>query len=162
AHMMMSNPAPRQSIQNPGPGGQIDYSYTAPLGTYPCKGYSQQRPVMTVRAGDTIQVTVSGSATHGGGHCQFALSYDGDRNFVVIQTIIRQCLRDGTGPFTFPVTIPPGAPSGLATFSWSWINAIGNREYYQSCSDIVVTGGSGPTGTMSGPQMLVAHLPGFP
>ncbi|ORZ34533.1 hypothetical protein BCR44DRAFT_52168, partial [Catenaria anguillulae PL171] len=162
AHLMMSHPAPRHSINNPGPNGHIDYSYTAPLGAYPCKGYPPQRPVMTVRAGDTIPVTISGSVTHDGGHCQFALSYDGDRNFVVIQTIIRQCFRSGNGALHLSCHHSAGCAAGLATLSWSWINAIGNREYYQSCSDIVITGGSGPSGTMSGPQLLVAHLPGFP
>ncbi|KAI9216080.1 hypothetical protein BC828DRAFT_394279 [Blastocladiella britannica] len=36
----------------------------------------------------------------------------------------------------------------------------GNREYYMSCTDIVITGGSGPEGTLSGPQLLVGNLPG--
>ncbi|KAI9220748.1 hypothetical protein BC828DRAFT_347980 [Blastocladiella britannica] len=159
AHMAMSHPAPRQYKTNPGAGGQIDYSYTAPLGAYPCKGYPAQKPTLTVAAGSSISVSFDGSAVHGGGHCQFALSYDNDKTFVVVDTVIRECLRSGGG-YTTQVTIPATAPSGPATFAWSWINAIGNREYYMNCADIQVTGGSGPSGSLTGPQLLVADLPG--
>ncbi|ORZ34615.1 hypothetical protein BCR44DRAFT_1390396 [Catenaria anguillulae PL171] len=160
AHVMMSSPAPRQSKDNPGPGGQIDFDYTAPLGRFPCKGYPAQAPVLTVAAGSSIPITLAGGATHDGGHCQFALSYDGDKTFVVIDTIIRECLRRGS-PFQTTVTIPASAPSGKATLAWSWINAVGNREYYMSCADVEITGGSGSSGSLTGPELLVAHLSGF-
>ncbi|ORZ34625.1 hypothetical protein BCR44DRAFT_1390395, partial [Catenaria anguillulae PL171] len=160
AHMMMSQPPPRQSKGNPGPGGQIDFSYTSPLGAFPCKGFPAQAPVLTVAAGSTIPVTLDGGAPHDGGHCQFALSYDGDKTFVVVDTIIRDCMRR-SNPFRTTVTIPASAPSGKATFAWTWINAVGNREYYMSCADIEITGGSGSSGSLTGPELLVAHLPGF-
>ncbi|ORZ36552.1 hypothetical protein BCR44DRAFT_49531 [Catenaria anguillulae PL171] len=160
AHMMMSDPAPRQSKGNPGPGGQIDFDYPSPLGTFPCKGYPAQAPVKTVAAGSSLPITLSGGAPHDGGHCQFALSYDGDKTFVVINTIIRECMRR-SNPFQTTITIPATAPSGKATLAWTWINAVGNREYYMSCADIQITGGSGPSGSLSGPELLVAHLPGF-
>ncbi|KAI9223063.1 hypothetical protein BC828DRAFT_355293 [Blastocladiella britannica] len=159
AHMMMTDPAPRQWKTNPGPGGLIDYSYTAPLGAYPCKGYPAQAPVLTVAAGSSVAVSISGGAQHDGGHCQFALSYDNDKTFVVLETIIRECVRT-QNPQYVNVQIPASAPSGKATFAWTWINAIGNREYYMGCSDITVTGGSGPSGSLTGPELLVANLPG--
>ncbi|KAI9220741.1 hypothetical protein BC828DRAFT_405543 [Blastocladiella britannica] len=159
AHMMMSVPPPRQWKTNPGPGGEIDYSYTAPLGVFPCKGYPAQAPVTTVEAGSSIPVTLSGGAPHDGGHCQFALSYDNDKTFVVVSTIIRDCMRYAN-PAQLSVPIPPTAPSGRATLAWAWINAVGNREYYMNCADIQITGGSGPSGSLIGPQLLVADLPG--
>ncbi|KAI9216079.1 hypothetical protein BC828DRAFT_352868, partial [Blastocladiella britannica] len=136
-HMMMSDPAPRQNKGNPGPNGQIDFSYTSPLGAFPCKGYPAQAPVASVAAGSSIPVTLSGGAQHDGGHCQFALSYDGDKSFVVIDTLIRECVRK-ENPQQLSLQIPATAPSGKATLAWTWINAVGNREYYMSCADITI------------------------
>ncbi|ORZ34623.1 hypothetical protein BCR44DRAFT_120912 [Catenaria anguillulae PL171] len=158
SHMMMTSPAPRQARNNPGPNGEIDYNGTSPLGVFPCKGFARQQSVLTVAAGESIPITIAGGAPHDGGHCQFALSYD-DQTFVVIDTIIRECVRR-SNPFFTTVTVPAGAPAGNATLAWTWINAIGNREYYMSCADITITNPS-PTSELVGPALLVAHLPGF-
>ncbi|KNE61448.1 hypothetical protein AMAG_06273 [Allomyces macrogynus ATCC 38327] len=160
-HMMMTNPAPRSSKTNPGPNNFIDYSYTAPLGTFPCKGYAPQASVKTVQAGSSLAVTVSGGATHGGGHCFFSLSYDG-QTFVTLESIIRTCLAGPAGDFSFSVPIPSSAPAGKATFAWSWINAIGNREYYMNCADITIENPAGGGGALAGPKLFVANLPGYP
>ncbi|KNE56991.1 hypothetical protein AMAG_02754 [Allomyces macrogynus ATCC 38327] len=144
AHMMMTNPAPRSSKTNPGPNNFIDYTYAAPLGKFPCKGYAPQASVKTVQAGSSLAVTVSGGATHGGGHCFFSLSYDG-QTFVTLDSIIRT-----------------SAPAGKATFAWSWINAIGNREYYMNCADITIENPAGGGGALAGPKLFVANLPGYP
>ncbi|KAI9189454.1 hypothetical protein H9P43_000887 [Blastocladiella emersonii ATCC 22665] len=159
-HMMMSDPAPWASKFSPGPKGQIDYSYTSPLGKFPCKGYAPQASVKTVKAGSSLPVTIIGGATHDGGHCQFALSYDNQKTWVVLDTIIRDCLRPGTGPFTYNIPIPASAPGGDASIAWAWINAVGNREYYMSCSTITIDGPK--DGSITGPELLVANLPGFP
>ncbi|KAJ3375292.1 hypothetical protein GGF31_004410 [Allomyces arbusculus] len=161
AHMMMTNPAPRSSKTNPGAGQFIDYSYTAPLGTFPCKGYAPQASVKTVQAGSSLAVTVSGGATHGGGHCFFSLSYDG-QTFVTLDSIIRTCLAGPAGDFSFSIPIPSSAPAGKATFAWSWINAIGNREYYMNCADITIENPAGGGGALAGPKLFVANLPGYP
>lgn len=42
-------------------------------------------------AGSTIEVQFDGSARHGGGICQFAISYDGDKTFQVIQEYVGGC-----------------------------------------------------------------------
>lgn len=157
AHMKMANPLPRGNAEPP--VGTPDYDLTTPLGggrPFPCGGKPAGQTVLNVRAGSTIPVSVVGGANHGGGHCQFALSKDGNK-FVVVKDVIRECLR--TGPEKFDVTIPSSFPSGKAVFAWTWINAIGNREYYQNCADInIQNGGSGFTG----PELFVANLPGFP
>ncbi|KNE67549.1 hypothetical protein AMAG_12002 [Allomyces macrogynus ATCC 38327] len=158
AHMMMAFPEPRNSKFHPGPTGEIDWSYTSPLGAFPCKGYKPQAAFRTFAPGETVKVRIEGGATHNGGHCQFALSYDNDQTFVVIDTVIRECLRPGTGPFTYDVQIPATAPSGKATFAWTWINAVGNREYYMSCADVQISGAN--SAPFSGPELLVGNLPG--
>ncbi|KAJ2462779.1 hypothetical protein EV174_007058, partial [Coemansia sp. RSA 2320] len=63
-----------------------------------------------------------------------------------------------TRQYTF--TLPAGLPgSDHAVFSWSWVNAIGNREFYNLCSDVSITGGSAP---YTGKQMTIANHAGYP
>ncbi|KAK9768654.1 hypothetical protein K7432_000567 [Basidiobolus ranarum] len=158
-HMELVQPPPRQSKYNPTYKGTPDYDMVAPLESgrwpYPCRGYGKGGVVETVKAGGNIPVKIGGGAPHNGGHCQFALSYD-DKTFVVLKDIFDDCLiasRD------YSVQIPAGAPSGRATFAWAWINKTGNREYYMNCADIEVQGT--PSGSITGPKLLVANLPGY-
>ncbi|KXS11541.1 hypothetical protein M427DRAFT_102285, partial [Gonapodya prolifera JEL478] len=110
----------------------------------------------THQAGSSISVTLGeGGAPHDGGHCQFALLYDNGNMFVVLSTVKRECLRAEGLSYTVP--IPAGAPSGDAIFSWSWINAVGSREYYQDCGDVTIQGADG--GSLTGPQLLVVNAP---
>ncbi|KXS11537.1 hypothetical protein M427DRAFT_102281, partial [Gonapodya prolifera JEL478] len=112
--------------------------------------------VATYQAGSSISVTLGmGGAPHDGGHCQVALSYDNGNTFVVLSTVKRECLRAEGLSYTVP--IPDGAPSGDAIFSWSWINAVGNRECYQDCADVTIQDTDG--GSLSGPQLLVVNVP---
>ena len=130
AHMEMSFPAPRMSRFLPAnllQGKQPDFSMKNPLeadgSNFPCKRYPAGPVSATFRAGETIQVRFDGSVIHNGGHCEFSISYN-DRDFVAIQTIIKDCFLAGT---TFSVQIPTSAPScERCTFAWSWVNAIGN------------------------------------
>lgn len=177
AHMQMSSPAPRRSLQLQGHQvhyntillyvfnhlihkGNTDYSYTSPLNSdgsnFPCKAYPAGTLAATYAAGQTVHVQMGGTATHGGGHCQWSLSYDNGKTFVVLRTIINDCFKDGLG---YDVTIPAGAPPcDNCIFAWSWVNAIGNREFYMNCADVKITGsGKG----FSGPKMTVANLPGY-
>lgn len=87
AHMRMSYPLPRGE-----PGnlltGPADYDLNSPLpSALMCKAKPPGRPTATFRAGETINVKFKGSARHGGGMCQFALSYDDDRTFIAIATV---------------------------------------------------------------------------
>ena len=121
------------------------------------------------KAGDTIHTAYSVGASHGGGHCQWALSYDNGKTWVVLKTLIRDCLKGVTSgqAYTVPVQIPKDAPSGKVTFQWIWNNAIGNREMYSNCADIEIKGADG--GSVSGVVPLFANygtssplIPEFP
>jgi chitinase len=165
--MQMSNPAARRSTFSTyyTSKGDVDYSMTAPLfadgSNFACKHYAQG-PIesRSYRAGSDISVTITGTANHGGGHCQFAISYDNGLTWLVLSTILTTCLQAPSGPYIFTIPIPADAPSCTnCVFSWSWINAIGNREYYQNCADIAITNGGNGITT---PQLFVANLPGNP
>ncbi|KAK9760405.1 hypothetical protein K7432_015590, partial [Basidiobolus ranarum] len=157
AHMEMIQPPPRHSKYNPTFQGTPDYNMVNPLGTFPCKGYEQGNVVQTVQAGSAISVKINGIATHNGGHCQFAISYDGGKTFAVLSTIYSNCI---ISSLDYSVTIPSTAgASKNVIFAWTWINKIGNREYYMNCADIEITGSS--DGYITGPSLLVVNLPGY-
>lgn len=93
AHMQMAHPYPINSQMDPQTSDSLkDYSYTAPLDSsganYPCKGYQNERPIRTTAtytAGQSYDLVIAGSATHGGGSCQLSLSYDNGKTFRVIK-----------------------------------------------------------------------------
>jgi len=59
---------------------------------------------------------------------------------------------------SWDVPMPKGVKSGNAILSWTWFNTIGNREMYQNCVNVDITGGSGD-GTF--PPLFVANLAGI-
>lgn len=62
----------------------------------------------------------------------------------------------------WPVKLPEGLPKcERCTFAWTWINAIGNREYYMNCADIQIVGGISGSG-IRGIPLKIANLPGYP
>lgn len=125
-HMEMDWPYALRSKHNPDNDySNIDYSMTSPLnadGTnFPCKGYQNDRPfqsVTTYTAGSTYNISLAGSATHLGGSCQIALSYDNGATFRVVKSIIGGCPLSSSYDFK----IPSFAPSGYALLSWTWQN----------------------------------------
>ncbi|KAH8433439.1 putative extracellular protein [Aspergillus melleus] len=143
-HIQMSNPYPIRSPLNKDASGQKDYSYTNPLSTdgsdYPCKGYTNDEfvSVATYSPGSSYTLELEGSATHGGGSCQIALSYDNGESFKVIHSMLGGC------PITksYQFTIPSDAQTGEALLAWSWFNKIGNREMYMNCAQVTIGGGS--------------------
>lgn len=168
AHVDLITPCARYSsapgCPPPPPGQSIDYNTNAPISSgginnQPLCKHSVPYAKRTVyKAGQSIPTGYGIGSAHGGGHCQWALSYDREKTWVVIQTEIRTCLRGaviGQSP-TIPVTIPIDAPSGEVTFMWAWINAVGVREYYSNCADIQVIGRDG--GTISGVELLLANF----
>lgn len=129
----MSWPYPLHSTFNPKtPEAVKAYSNTSPLladGVYPCKGYINSPAgspymdsVVTWKAGQAVNVTLAGSATHLGGSCQFSMSYDQGATWNVIKSYMGGCLTDST---TIDVDIPSEAPSGDALFAWTWFNNAG-------------------------------------
>ncbi|KAI9593789.1 hypothetical protein BDF19DRAFT_345279, partial [Syncephalis fuscata] len=140
-HVSLAKPIPRGSWNNP--KYPVDYNLEAPLnnaqfpGDLPCR-HKQRGPVMaTYRAGQSINVNFKFINKHKGGHCQFGLSYDNE-NFVVLKTVFGNCF--DVDSYTVP--LPAGTKGGDAVFSWSWVNAEGNREYYNNCADIHIDGPS--------------------
>ncbi|KAJ9054210.1 hypothetical protein DSO57_1017008 [Entomophthora muscae] len=154
AHMEMAEPAPRRSKHLKGVK-DVDYSMTSPLGggySYPCRGFPSGPISKKYSAGQAINVAIEGGATHNGGHCQFALSFNG-QDFVNIHTVFGTCPQPER---SFSVQIPKNFPSGKAVFAWVWNNRSGNRELYMNCADIEITGGSGMSYT--GPELLIANF----
>ncbi|CAC9889740.1 unnamed protein product [Aureobasidium pullulans] len=167
-HMEMSWPYPLHSKYNPSNSYTvIDYSMTAPLfsdgSNFPCKGYQNDRPivpVITYSAGSTYNMTIAGSAVHGGGSCQLSLSYDNGATFRVIKSMIGGCPLTSTYDFT----IPSYAPNGNALFAWTWQNEQGNREYYMNCAEVAISGSSASKRDTSSfealPFIWKANVPG--
>ncbi|KAF9283999.1 hypothetical protein BGZ68_004963 [Mortierella alpina] len=156
--------SPLKGCPAPSNGQPIDYDLNAPIGVHGsrnkpfCKTTTASTTRTSVTAGQTLKTEYSIGAAHGGGHCQWALSYDNGKTWVVIKTMIRECLRNvnGGGSYSVPVKIPKTAPSGKAIFMWLWNNAIGNRELYSNCADITIVGGS-KGGQISGVVPLIAN-----
>ncbi|KAF8947950.1 hypothetical protein BGZ47_007218 [Haplosporangium gracile] len=179
AHVDLTTPCARYSsalgCPSPPAGQSIDYNTNAPISsgginTQPLCKHSVPYAKRTIyKAGESISTEYGIGSAHGGGHCQWALSYDREKTWVVIQTEIRICLQGAvTGQAVkIPVTIPQDAPSGDVTFMWLWVNAIGVRELYSNCADIRVEGRDG--GSVNGFEPLLANynttygiIPEFP
>jgi len=167
AHVGLRSPCPRYGAfagcPAPPKGQSVDYDLNSPIGTYwginqpLCKHTTAETKRVTFKAGQTIKTEYSIGASHGGGHCQYALSYDKGKTWVVIKTIIRDCLKGTTGNSNYHVNvkIPASAPSGNAIFMWMWNNAIGARELYSNCVDIKINGMNG--GQIKGVAPLIAN-----
>ncbi|KAF9104574.1 hypothetical protein BGX27_010037, partial [Mortierella sp. AM989] len=86
AHVGLSKPCgryhPGAGCPRPPAGQSVDYDINSPIGTHSNKAFPlckhtvpyAQRTVYS--AGETINTEYSIGAPHGGGHCQYALSYD--------------------------------------------------------------------------------------
>jgi hypothetical protein len=175
AHMILEYPVPFGRAT-------LNSSPLAP-GDYPCKQRAGGYDVDEMNqwdAGETKTISFIGSAVHGGGSCQFSLTTDPEpteqSQWKVIQSVVGGCpsnvsanLPDapaGHGAATFPVTMPDSIPDGQYTFAWTWINKIGNREFYMNCAPVQVGTASGKASTSSAsqalsslPDMFVANLP---
>lgn len=101
-----------------------------------------------------IICSVAGGATHGGGSCQISLSYDRGASFHVIHSMVGGCPLKSSYEFT----IPSDAPScDNALFAWSWLNEVGNREFYMNCALVKITGSSSGT-SLNTPLMFEANI----
>ncbi|OMJ12526.1 hypothetical protein AYI70_g9063 [Smittium culicis] len=156
-------------------GASYDYNLKTPIGTNDaisaplCKNTGKRNaPVATWTAGQTVSASFeAGGAAHGGGHCQFSLSYDGGKTFVVVYEQLRYCFFDGPSSsnsasvLNYKFTLPESVPaSNSVVFAWSWVNAVGNREFYMNCADVAINSNSN---SFSGKQMVIANYgPGNP
>ncbi|KAJ1955330.1 hypothetical protein EC988_001942 [Linderina pennispora] len=179
--MEITYPCPRYSSKcatRPAlpPGQSFDYNLNVPAGSngninspicHHNTPWPQANEVWT--AGETVSVQFqSGGATHSGGHCEFSVSYDGGQTFVVLYQRLRYCFftsapsqggTDSVRTYTFnlPANLP-GAPR--VTFLWSWVNAVGNREFYSNCADVAIKGAAG---SYTGKKVTIANYgAGYP
>ncbi|KAJ2818586.1 hypothetical protein GGI24_005052, partial [Coemansia furcata] len=118
-------------------------------------------PSATWTAGQSVTVKFGpGGSPHGGGHCEFSLSYDGGKTFVVVYQVLRYCFGTDQNTREHTFDLPAGLPSSdKAVFAWTWVNAMGNREFYMNCADVVIKGGSAP---FTGKAMTIANHQGYP
>ncbi|KAL8860530.1 MAG: hypothetical protein Q9198_010574, partial [Flavoplaca austrocitrina] len=151
AHMKMSKPAPfgASSLNN----SPLEASGS----DYPCKQrsgvYDPPSTKNTMAAGSQQQIELVGSAVHGGGSCQIALTKDPkpskDSKWMVIHSVEGGCpvMAEGNQPEddtatgnNIPYKIPDGFTAGEYVLTWTWFNRIGNREMYQNCAPVTITG----------------------
>ncbi|KAG0197692.1 hypothetical protein BGX28_008792 [Mortierella sp. GBA30] len=129
---------------------------------YPCGGY-KKGPVTTYNAGQVIPVRFwtfgmdwrqkfprAGLKTsrHGGGACEFSLSYDSGKTWSVIGQYTKTC---PDVYYEWPVKIPDNVPacadSNKCLFAFSW-TAYATNQFYQHCANIVIRN------TKNGPKYL--------
>lgn len=153
-------------IRDPPPRGSpfntqytpTDYNIMAPSQQI-CQGKPAGPVVRRLTAGEKVSMQfATGGATHGGGGCQFSLSYDAGNSFIVIHTTDRAC---PTVP-TVEITIPASAPScDKCILAWSWIPVLsGGPEFYMNCIDVSITGTA--SSPLKGDPMFIFNLPGYP
>ncbi|KAG0021854.1 hypothetical protein BGZ80_001562 [Entomortierella chlamydospora] len=121
---------------------------------YPCGGYPQG-PNTVMHAGQIIPVRFwttdlrnanrlpsksIDQARHGGGLCEFSLSYDGGKSFHVFARYSKTC---PDVVYKWPVRIPDNVPScnkpGQCLFAWSWTAAL-IPQFYHNCADVTIQG----------------------
>lgn len=165
AHMALLKPTPRGGYGTKQYNGRvhtwIGYKDKVWSQRFPCGGYAPG-PITNMKAGETIDVRFFASsmkaadiktqpkpvpanrqfsqARHGGGLCEFSLSYDGGKTFHKIGQYSKTC---PDAYYYWPVKIPHNVPScktkGKCLFVWSWTANI-LPQYYHNCADINLTG----------------------
>ncbi|KAJ2357829.1 hypothetical protein GGF43_001221, partial [Coemansia sp. RSA 2618] len=175
AHMAMVKPCsrytPNHGCPDPPAGQSVDYSLSSPLAPDApfCKyAVPYDKPVETWTAGQTVDIEFNkeAGAGHGGGHCEFSISYDG-KTFAVIHQVLRHCFYNGPSTSnspdvrSFSFALPKDLPSSdHAVFAWTWVNKEGNREFYCGTSDVAITGSDSKSYT--GKEMTIANHDGYP
>ncbi|KAK7911332.1 hypothetical protein PG985_013813 [Apiospora marii] len=174
AHMLIASPKPFTTPQ----------LKQAPLagGDFPCQGtpggtFSAGANMNQFELGSQQTLKWIGTAVHGGGSCQISISYDTNPTpesvWKVIHSIEGGCparnLNDNRSPAnaaapdpdTYDYKIPDNIPTGKATISVSWLNRIGNREFYMYCGAVELTGKGGDKANYEAlPDIYVANVPG--
>lgn len=180
AHMFMASPKP---IEGSAPKDPLRPDGS----NFPCHGVSLTGIAsQLMEAGSCFRLQFNlgangeNTAVHGGGSCQLAVTYETSTervrdpsNWHVIYSIEGGCPSNSVGNLlnstyctsagqgecvhTWDFPLPKGLQSGQAAISWTWFNAVGDREMYQNCAKVEITGGNG--GDMgSFPSMYVANI----
>ncbi|ORZ28978.1 hypothetical protein BCR41DRAFT_391392 [Lobosporangium transversale] len=168
----MSNPPGQAGPWSDNPSYEVHAWIGFKGKTFPCGGYPKG-PVTTYRAGDIIQVRFWNhqvkdyqsfpppdnipQARHGGGACEFSLSYDGGKTWNVIGQYTKTC------PdiyYEWPVQIPANVPSctdsDRCLFAWSW-TAYATNQFYHHCANVVINSAD-PNGSLPPLEMTVTNV----
>jgi hypothetical protein len=130
SHMIMKTPKPFGDPDN----SPLDSSGA----NYPCKltgdaaTFYDRTDVTTMAVGEEMTLSFTGSAVHGGGSCQLAITSDLEPStstaWEVIQSIEGGCpSKDGTDPSTYTYSIPSGVAEGNYVFAWTWISKLAGQ-----------------------------------
>ncbi|KAI1321927.1 hypothetical protein F5Y16DRAFT_388152 [Xylariaceae sp. FL0255] len=167
AHMTMKTPAPFGSISKVLTTSPLTSAqFPCQVGSDPATFYSTEGLNNTIAIGQSQTLSFSGSAVHGGGSCQLALTKDmqpdASTSWEVFLSIEGGCpSKDGNGPSTYDYTIPNDFAAGDYVMAWTWISKeSGTQEYYMNCAPISLTGGTGGSkrAAASYPQLGVFNL----
>ncbi|KAI1848011.1 hypothetical protein JX265_002016 [Neoarthrinium moseri] len=177
-HILMTSPKPFDYFAGSNSGGAINRPLESSGADFPCRRTDQafSGPANTYPQGSKQKLSFQGSAVHGGGSCQVSITYDTQPSksskFKVIHTIQGGCpARDTNGnlvgtaetpnPNAYDFTIPSDLPAGKGTIAWSWMNRIGNREFYMNCGSVEITGDGGNKAAFDAlPDLFVANIAG--
>ncbi|QIX02019.1 hypothetical protein AMS68_007536 [Peltaster fructicola] len=169
SHLIMKSPVPfgTDTLDN---SPLKDVAIGSSGSDFPCKqraGVYKISQMNNMAVGDSQTLSFTGSASHGGGTCQLAVSLDHEpttnSTWKIIQVYEGGCPvasagNSGTDTFTFK--IPQNFPNGVATLAWTWYNRVGNREIYMNCAPITVTGGADNQDYYNTlPNMYIINLP---
>ncbi|KAJ2182140.1 hypothetical protein EV176_000867 [Coemansia sp. RSA 451] len=176
AHMAMNEPCPRFSpncaTQPQLPAGQsYNYNIKDPIaydGPVFMSDVPWPQPVASWTAGQPVTVGFQADgAAHGGGHCQFAISYDNGKTAAIVHKVMEHCFFNGPSngnsaevlkyTFTLPADVPA---SSNAQFIWIWTNAVGNRELYTGIADITIAN-SGGSKSYTGKSAIYPNHAGY-
>lgn len=159
AHMKMATPVPF-SVD------KLDNGPIASKQQWPCKrdiGYTITK-MNAMAVGEQQTLTFDGTAVHGGGSCQLAVTMDTEptenSKFKVIQSIEGGCPGIEGKVEKYPFALPDSIPNGKATFAWTWFAKLsGGPEMYMNCAPIEVTGGASDTTAFDAlPDLFVANI----
>ncbi|OAQ35311.1 hypothetical protein K457DRAFT_898467 [Linnemannia elongata AG-77] len=155
AHIAMSNPPGQAGPWSNDPRNDVHAWIGYNKKTFPCGGY-KKGPVSTYKAGEVIPVRFwnfgvedyksfpprkgISQSRHGGGACEFSLSYDAGKTWNVIGQYTKTC------PdiyYEWPVLIPKNVPSctdsNKCLFSFSW-TAYSTEQFYHHCANVIIHG----------------------
>lgn len=170
AHMFLATPI--RFTEPAATNGPISYS------NFPCQSTAATYagPTSTMTLGSDQPLAFEGQSVHGGGSCQISITYDEnptrDSVWKVIKSFEGGCPARNTAgnlgsdtsataadPYTYNFTIPDNIPSGSGTLAWTWLNKVGNREFYMQCAAIELSGTGGDKSNYEAlPDMFVANL----
>ncbi|KAJ2530618.1 hypothetical protein GGH20_001789 [Coemansia sp. RSA 1937] len=176
AHMAMNEPCPRFSpncatLPQLPAGQSYNHNIKDPIaydGPVFMSDVPWPQPVASWTAGQPVTVGFQADgAAHGGGHCQFAISYNNGKTAAIVHKVMEHCffndpLDSNTAEvleytFMLPANVPA---SSNAQFIWIWTNAVGYRELYTGIADITITN-SGGSKSYTGKSAIYPNHAGY-